>query len=58
MQRNRVLAAGTAAGSLAGLAALADRYLAGVAWAGRPWPRKSKPGFVAWVRLTRCPSCR
>ncbi len=58
MQSNRVLAAGTAAGSLAGLAALAGRYVAGSRGPTGPGPRKSKPGSVAWARWTKCPSCR
>jgi len=45
MQSNRVLAAGTAAGSLAGLAALAGRYVAGVARADRSWPPQVEAGL-------------
>ena len=45
MQRNRVLAAGTAAGSLAGLAALATRYVAGVTRADRAWPPQVEAGL-------------
>src|SRR4249920_1843828 len=45
MQTNRVLAAGTAAGSLAGLAALAGRYVAGVARADRSWPPQVEGGL-------------
>ena len=48
MQTNRVLAAGTAAGSLAGLAGLAGlatRYVAGVAQADRAWPPQVEAGL-------------
>ena len=45
MQTNRVLAAGTAAGSLAGLAGLARRYVAGVAQADRAWPPQVEAGL-------------
>jgi 7,8-dihydropterin-6-yl-methyl-4-(beta-D-ribofuranosyl)aminobenzene 5'-phosphate synthase len=45
MPRNRVLAAGTAVGSLAGLAALAGRYAAGVARADRSWPSQVEAGL-------------
>ena len=45
MQRNWVLAAGAAAGSVAGLAALAGRYVAGVARADRAWPPQAEAGL-------------
>jgi 7,8-dihydropterin-6-yl-methyl-4-(beta-D-ribofuranosyl)aminobenzene 5'-phosphate synthase len=45
MPRNWVLAAGTAVGSLAGLAALAGRYAAGVTRADRSWPPQVEAGL-------------
>lgn len=45
MRWDRVLAAGTAAGSAAGLAALAGRYAAGVRRAGRTWPAQVEAGL-------------
>lgn len=45
MQRNRALAAGTSAGNLAGLAALANRYLAGAARADWSWPPQVEAGL-------------
>lgn len=45
MRTNGVLAAGAAAGSLAGLAALVGRYAAGVARADRSWPRQVEAGL-------------
>ena len=45
MPRNRVLAAATAAGSLAGLGALAGRYVAGVGRADRVWPPQVEAGL-------------
>jgi 7,8-dihydropterin-6-yl-methyl-4-(beta-D-ribofuranosyl)aminobenzene 5'-phosphate synthase len=45
MPGNRVLAAGAAAGGMAGLAALVGRYAAGVARAGRSWPGQVSAGL-------------
>ena len=45
MPANRVLAAGTAAGGVMALAALAGRYAAGVSRAGRAWPVQVEPGL-------------
>jgi 7,8-dihydropterin-6-yl-methyl-4-(beta-D-ribofuranosyl)aminobenzene 5'-phosphate synthase len=45
MPSNRVLAGGTAAGAVLGLAALARRYAAGVARADRSWPAEVESGL-------------
>jgi hypothetical protein len=58
MPSNRVLAGGTAAGAVLGLAALARRYAAGVARADRSWPAEVESGLRDLGEVDEVPSCR